>query len=159
MTAGGAFHLGSLKPASGSSRRGRYLGRGRSSGHGKTSGRGIKGQMSRTGADRRPGFSGGNIPQMMRTPKRGFVSPFKVDYREVNINRLAAAFTAGEEAGPEAMREKGLVSSVRPGVKILGSGEITVALKVSAHGFSGEARRKIEAAGGTCTVIEGRGGR
>jgi len=159
MTGPGQFHLGSLKPASGSTRRGHYLGRGRSSGHGKTSGRGIKGQMARTGADRRPGFSGGNIPMMMRIPKRGFVSPFKVDYRIINVAQLAEVFSAGAEAGPEAMREKGLISSVRPGVKVLGSGEIKVALKVSAHGFSGEARRKIEAAGGTCTMLEGRGGR
>jgi len=159
MTDGKAFDLGSLRPARGSTKRGHYLGRGRSSGHGKTSGRGIKGQMARTGADRRPGFTGGNIPMFMRIPKRGFTSPFKVHYRIVNIGQLSAAFEAGSEVGPAAMREKGLISSERPAVKILGSGAVTGALKVLAHAFSGQARQKIEAAGGSCTVIEGGGRR
>jgi large subunit ribosomal protein L15 len=159
MTAGKPFDLGSLKPARGSARRGRYLGRGRSSGHGKTSGRGIKGQMSRTGADRRPGFSGGNIPNMMRIPKRGFVSPFKIKYRIVNIEQLGAEFPAGAEVTPESMLEKGLVSSVKPAIKVLGSGEVKVALKVKAHAFSEEARKKLEAAGGSCTVVGDGGGR
>ena len=91
MTDARPFDLGSLRPAAGSVKRGRYLGRGRSSGHGKTSGRGIKGQMARTGAKRRRGFPGGDVRAVMRIPKRGFVSPFKIRYRVVNLDQLAAA--------------------------------------------------------------------
>ena len=147
------LHPGSLAPAPGSRRRGRYLGRGRSSGHGKTSGRGIKGQFSRTGSDRRPGFAGGDLPFILRIPKRGFVSPFKIDYRVVNLQALEAAFASGAAVTPEAMVERGVLSTPRPAVKVLGDGELTKALAVSAHAFSASARRKIEAAGGTCTLI------
>lgn len=152
--AAGALHPGTLKPAPGATRRGRYLGRGRSSGHGKTSGRGFKGQFSRTGADRRPGFMGGNLPLMLRIPKRGFVSPFKVRARVVSLGDLAAAFADGAEATPDAMVERGLLATVRPAVKILGDGDVTKPLKVSAHAFSRSARDKIVKAGGTCTVLE-----
>lgn len=149
-----ALHPGTLKPAPGATRRGRYLGRGRSSGHGKTSGRGFKGQFSRTGSDRRPGFNGGNLPLMLRIPKRGFVSPFKTTFRVVALGDLAAAFADGVEATPAAMVERGLLATVRPAVKVLGDGEVTKPLKVSAQAFSQSARDKIVKAGGTCTVLE-----
>jgi len=150
---GTTTHPGNLTPAPGSRRRGRYVGRGRSSGHGKTSGRGIKGQMSRTGAKRRPGFVGGDIPMFMRLPKRGFFAPGKVHYRLVNLWQLDNAFESGAEITPQAMMEKGLVSTLNPGVKVLGEGDIAKALKVSAHAFSKSAEEKIKAAGGTCTIL------
>lgn len=150
----GPAHPGSLKPAHGATRRGRYVGRGESSGHGKTSGRGIKGQMSRSGSGRRPGFVGGDLPFWMRLPKRGFYAPGKVHYRLVNLWQLDNCFEAGAEVTPQAMLEKGLISGLKPGVKILGEGELKKALKVSAHAFSGGAREKITAAGGACTVLE-----
>ena len=155
----GAMHPGSLHKAPGSTRRGRYLGRGRASGHGKTSGRGIKGQFSRSGSGRNPGRAGvgtgGEIPAFMKVPKRGFYAPGKIHWREVNLYQIAEAFEAGVEVNPEAMMAKGLVSTLRPGVKILGSGDISKAYKISAHSFSGSAKEKIEKAGGTCTLIGG----
>jgi large subunit ribosomal protein L15 len=150
---GPGSHPGSLAPAAGSHHRGRYLGRGRASGHGKTSGRGFKGQMSRTGSDRRPGFLGGNLPLMLRIPKRGFVSPFKVRLRLVQVGDLERAFEAGAEITPAALVTAGLIARERPGVKILGTGDLKKALKVSAHAFSESARAKITAAGGACTVL------
>jgi large subunit ribosomal protein L15 len=151
------FHPGSLSPARGSTRRGRYLGRGRSSGHGKTSSRGMKGQFSRTGAKRRPGFVGGDIPLILKMPKRGFVSPFKVRYRLVNVGALENAFESNAEVTPAALVERGLISTERPAVKILGDGSLSKSLKVSAHAFSGPAKEKIAAAGGTCALLRVRG--
>ena len=148
------MHPGSLKPARGSTRRGRYLGRGRASGHGKTSGRGQKGQFSRTGARRRPGFVGGDLPLMLKIPKRGFVSPFKIRYRLVNLASLERAFEANAEVTVEALVGKGIVATPRSAVKVLGDGEITKALNVKCHAFSESAKRKIAAAGGTTTVVE-----
>jgi large subunit ribosomal protein L15 len=97
---------------------------------------------------------GGNLPLILRIPKRGFVSPFKVRLRLVQVADLEAAFEAGAEVTPASLASKGLVSSERPGVKILGTGEIKKALKVSAHAFSESAKAKITAAGGTCTVLK-----
>ena len=156
MKEGGAMHPGDLKPMPGSTRRGRYLGRGRSSGHGKTSGRGIKGQFSRTGSDRRPGFMGGELPLILKLPKRGFVSPFKVHYQLVSVGGLATAFETGAQVTPKAMVEHGLISTVHPAVKVLGDGEIAKPLNVSAHAFSDAARQKIEKSGGACALIDGR---
>lgn len=149
----GRMHPGSLSPARGATRRGRYLGRGRSSGHGKTSGRGQKGQFSRTGAKRRPGFVGGDLPLMMKVPKRGFVSPFKIRYRLVSVGALDKAFEADAEVTPGALVRKGLLATDKPAVKVLGDGEITKAMKVKCHAFSESAMKKIAAAGGNPTVI------
>ena len=149
----GSGHPGDLHPAPGSSRRGRYLGRGRSSGHGKTSGRGFKGQMSRTGAKRRPGFMGGDMRLVLRMPKRGFLNPFRVELNELNVSDLAAAFPAGGVEDPAALAALGLLGAASDRVKILGDGECTAKLTVSAHAFSGPAKKKIEAAGGTCVLL------
>ncbi len=145
--------MNSLTPAPGSRRKGRYLGRGRSSKRGKTCGRGQKGQFSRTGSDRRPGFAGGNLPLVLRMPKRGFVYPFRIDYRVVNIADLEGVFSANEAVTPDSLVEKGVLRTARPAVKILGGGEIKTALHVEAHAFSESAKKKIEAAGGTCAVV------
>lgn len=99
--------------------------------------------------------TGGDIPAFMRAPKRGFFAPGKIHWREVNLYQIAEAFGDGAEINPESMMQKGLVSTLRPGVKVLGTGELKKAMKISANAFSGSAREKIEKAGGTCTVIGG----
>ncbi len=149
--------LHELKPAPGSTRAPKRLGRGPGSGTGKTAGRGHKGQRSRSGYSRRLGFEGGQMPLIRRVPKRGFTNIFRTEYGVVNLGRIAELVdAAGEEfAGeitPDLLIAKGLV---RPGsrVKILGDGEIARALQVKAHRFSRSARKKIEAAGGSCEEL------
>ena len=97
--------------------------------------------------------TGGEIPAFMRIPKRGFFAPGKIHWRLVNLYQLGEAFEAGAEVTPEAMMAKGLVSTVKPGIKVLGEGELKKALKVSASVFSASAREKIGKAGGTCVLI------
>jgi len=142
--------LHELSPAKGSKRARKRIGRGPGSGTGKTAGRGHKGQRSRSGYSQRLGFEGGQMPLTRRVPKRGFTNIFRVRYQVVNLARLTEL--AGEVT-PELLVEKGLVRSGHP-VKVLGDGEISTALKVQAHKFSSSARAKIEAAGGSCEVLE-----
>lgn len=141
--------LHDLSPAAGSRRARKRVGRGRGSGTGKTSGRGHKGQTSRSGYSRRPGFEGGQMPLIRRVPKRGFTNIFRREYTVVNLRDLA---DLGDEVTPEVLLAKGLVRRGAP-IKILGDGDVGVALKVKAHRFSGAARRKIEEAGGTCEEL------
>ena len=145
--------LHELQPHPGATKERKRVGRGIGSGHGKTCGRGHKGQKSRSG-DRKmpPWFEGGQTPLHMRVPKRGFVSPNRVEYTPVNVGVLDKLFEDGAEVTPEALAEKGLCSK-KDLVKILGDGEITKKLKVKAHAFSKTAKEKIEKAGGTCEVI------
>lgn len=126
------------------------VGRGIGSGHGKTSGRGHKGAKSRSGYKRHFGRAGGQMPIMRRVAKRGFNNAqFQLNIAEVNLFALQEAFEAGSVVTPELMAEKGLAKGRFEIVKILGTGEITKALKISAHRFSESAAQKIEAAGGT----------
>lgn len=141
--------LHELSPAPGSKHSRKRVGRGRGSGHGKTAGRGSKGQKSRSGHSRRLGFEGGQMPLVRRVPKRGFTNEFRVEYAIVNLTQLAEL---GPEITPEVLAERGLVRRQRP-VKILGEGEVSRPLKVSAHKFSRTARAKIEAAGGECLEL------
>ncbi len=144
--------LSNLKPAIGSTKNRKRIGRGPGSGTGKTSGRGHKGQNSRSGGGVKPGFEGGQMPLQRRLPKRGFASLNKKVYSLVNLQDLAA-FEAGSVVDLEVLTKTGLVGNVRDGVKILGTGELTTALSVKAHKFSKSATAKIEAAGGTVEVI------
>lgn len=138
-----------LRPAPGSKRRRKRVGRGYSSGHGgHESGRGTKGQKSRSGVTVRPAFEGGQTPFWMRFPKRGFSNPTRVEYAVVNIGDLDAHFSASDEVTPKALVARGLVKDPRCGIKVLGRGELTKALVVKAHRFSRAARDKILAAGG-----------
>ncbi|HZG36801.1 MAG TPA: 50S ribosomal protein L15 [Gaiellaceae bacterium] len=156
------FNLSNLKPAQ--PRKGRKrVGRGLGSGKGRYSGRGIKGQKSRSGSHAMPaGFEGGQMPIDMRLGKlRGNTSadampigPFRTYSQPVNLRDLDR-FDAGTEVTPEALKEAGLIGSVRKDVKILGSGDLTKSLSVSAHGFSRTAREKIESAGGSITWLRG----
>ena len=142
--------LHDLSPAKGSKRDKKRIGRGPGSGTGKTAGRGHKGQRSRSGFSRRLGFEGGQMPLVRRVPKRGFTNIFRREFEVVNVAALA---DLKGEVTPEVLVEMGRARAGRP-IKILGDGELTKKLKVQAHRFSKSARAKIEAAGGTCEVID-----
>jgi large subunit ribosomal protein L15 len=146
--------LNNLRPAKGSTRQRKRVGRGPGSGLGKTSGRGEKGQKSRSGYSRKVGFEGGQMPLHRRVPKRGFTNVFRKEYAEVNLERLEA-FEAGTIVTPEVLREHGVIKSLRDGVKILGKGSLSKALTVRAHKFSAKAQEQIGKAGGKAEVIEG----
>lgn len=140
-----------MKPAGARKPRTR-VGRGESSGKGKTSGRGNKGQMSRSGHNRKPGFEGGQMRLIRRLPKRGFTGPNLLPYLVVNVGDLER-FADGTVVTPELLESAGLAQGRGRGVKVLGSGEIKRKLTVRAHAFSASARAKIEAAGGVCELI------
>lgn len=142
--------LNDISPAKGSKQKKKRVGRGPGSGLGKTAGRGHKGQKSRSGFSRRPGFEGGQMPLIRRVPKRGFTNIFRTEYAIVNVRDLEG-FEG--EVTPESLAEKGFVRRGMP-VKILGDGEIGTALTVVAHKFTQSAKQKIEAAGGTCREYE-----
>jgi large subunit ribosomal protein L15 len=127
------------------------VGRGPGSGLGKTAGRGEKGQKSRTGYSRKRGFEGGQMPLVRRVPKRGFHNPFRKEYAIVNLDRLAKL--EGDEFSPETLQKQGVVKNLHAGLKILGNGEISRAVTVTAHRFTKSAREKIEAAGGKVEVV------
>jgi large subunit ribosomal protein L15 len=147
--------LNNLKPARGSVRSRKRVGRGPGSGLGKTAGRGEKGQKSRSGFSRREGFEGGQMPLHRRVPKRGFTNArFKKEFAELNLEKLDV-FDAGTIVTPEVMIKRGLIHKAKDGVKILGRGEITKALTVRAHKFSAHAQEAITAAGGKAEIIEG----
>jgi large subunit ribosomal protein L15 len=144
-----------LRQPPGAKRRRKRVGRGNASGHGTYSTRGLKGQKARSGGGVRPGFEGGQLPLVRRMArKRGFRNPFKVDYEEVNVGALAR-FSAGTEVTAQALREARLIRSARRPVKVLGDGDLTVALTVEASSFSKPALAKIEAAGGTIRWLNG----
>jgi large subunit ribosomal protein L15 len=146
--------LHSLRPAPGSRRRRKRVGRGEGSGAGKTAGRGHKGAQSRSGYHSKRGFEGGQMPLHRRVPKRGFHNPFRTEYVVINLDTLGAAFEAGATVTPDVLRERGLVSSShKKPVKVLGRGEIAIALNISADKFSGKAAEKIAAAGGTAETL------
>ena len=147
--------LHNLKPARGSVRDRKRVGRGPGSGLGKTAGRGEKGQKSRSGYGRKSGFEGGQMPLHRRVPKRGFTNArFRKEFAEVNIGRLDV-FEAGTIVTPDVLLKRGIVKRVRDGVKILGKGELTKALTIHAHRFSARAKELIASAGGKVEVLEG----
>jgi large subunit ribosomal protein L15 len=144
--------LHDLKPEKGSTQRRRRVGRGIGSGLGKTCGKGTKGQKTRTSIH--PGFEGGQTPIHRRLPvKKGFRNPNQKEYAILNLNALEKAFNAGDEVSPDTVKAKGLVGDLGSGLKILGFGELTKKLKVSAHRFSKSAAEKIKNAGGEATTL------
>ncbi len=147
-----AISLNKLAPPKGANRKMKRVGRGIGSGHGKTATRGYKGQKSRSGTSIRPGFEGGQMPLHRRLPKRGFTNIFRREYAVVNLKSLAS-FEAGAQVDPEALKAKGIVRNLREGLKVLGVGELSHALRVRAHKFSKSAAEKIQKAGGTVEVI------
>ena len=146
------MELNNLKPKKGARHAKKRVGRGPGSGHGKTAGRGEKGQKSRSGFSRSLGFEGGQMPLHRRLPKRGFTNIFKKDYAVVNLSDLER-FDNGATVDEAALRQAGLIKGRNDGVKVLGHGELTKKLTVSATKFSETARKQIEAAGGTCQEI------
>ncbi|MDT5267847.1 MAG: large subunit ribosomal protein [Acidobacteriota bacterium] len=148
-----AIGLNNLKPAAGSTHKKKRVGRGPGSGLGKTAGRGNKGQKSRSGYSGKVGFEGGQMPLQRRLPKRGFTNIFKKQWIEVTLATLEQSFGAGDEITPETMHSRGVIAKGKRDIVVLGTGDITKALTVSAHRFTKGARQKIEAAGGTVNVI------
>ncbi len=146
-----AMKLDDLRPAEGSSRKSRRVGRGNGSGWGCTAGRGNNGQKARAGYSRRFGFEGGQMPLYRRVPKRGFKNPFRVEYDIVNVGDLARI--EAEVITVEEMKKSGLVRINADLVKILGEGDLEKPVTVEAHRFSQTAREKIEKAGGKAQVI------
>jgi large subunit ribosomal protein L15 len=156
-----SLSLSNLSPAQRRQDRKR-VGRGLGSGKGRYSGRGLKGQKARSGSHKmRAGFEGGQMPTYMRLPKeRGPTSkdampvgPFRTLTQGVNLREIDARYDAGEEVTVESLKEKGLIRNTGTDVKILGTGELTKKLSVTAHRFSASAREKIEASGGTVTAL------
>jgi large subunit ribosomal protein L15 len=134
----------------------RRVGRGIGSGHGKTSGRGHKGQGARSGWSQHPTFQGGAMPLVRRVPKRGFNNKFALQVAVVNLREIESAFEAGDEVNPETLREKSLAKQRYDVLKVLGDGQLTKKLKISAHRFSKSAVEQIEKAGGQVIVLRGK---
>jgi large subunit ribosomal protein L15 len=148
-----ALALNNLRKPAGSTHKKKRLGRGPGSGLGKTSGKGHKGQKSRSGYSRKIGFEGGQMPLQRRLPKRGFTNIFKKEWLEISLAKLESSFNAGDEVTPDILHERGLIKKAKHDLVVLGNGELTKALKISAHRFTAGAKKKIEKAGGTMTEI------
>jgi large subunit ribosomal protein L15 len=149
-----ALSLNNLSPTKGSTHKKKRVGRGPGSGLGKTAGRGHKGQKSRSGYSKKIGFEGGQMPLQRRLPKRGFTNIFKKKWLEISLSKLEESFNAGDEITPEVLHEKGLIKKAKHDLVILGNGDISKALKISAHRFTKTAREKIERVGGSITEIK-----
>jgi large subunit ribosomal protein L15 len=146
-----ALKVHHLRPAAGARTKKTRVGRGNAGAGGKTAGRGTKGSKARTQVPAR--FEGGQMPLHMRLPKlKGFRNPFRVEFQVVNLDKLATLYPQGGEVTVDDLVDKGAVRPGRP-VKILGTGEITVALQVSANAFSASAKEKLAAAGGTTSEV------
>jgi large subunit ribosomal protein L15 len=145
------MNLSDLRPAEGSRKKRKRIGRGPGSGWGKTAGRGEKGQKSRTGYSRTMGFEGGQMPLIRRVPKRGFHNPFRKEYTTVNLSRLNEL--EGDSFSADSLLEAKVIRKLQDGLKILGDGEVTRAVTIEAHRFTASAKQKIEAAGGKAVVI------
>jgi large subunit ribosomal protein L15 len=147
--------LHDLRPAPGSVKNKKRVGRGMASGTGKTSGRGTKGQGARSGGGKGPYFEGGQLPLVRRLPfRRGFTNIHRIEYKPVNLDLLQELFgDSGQPVTPEALVEARVIKRSDKAVAILGRGEVTSVLTVKAHRFSNSAKEKIEAAGGTIEVL------
>jgi large subunit ribosomal protein L15 len=146
--------LSNLKPAAGAKKTKKRVGRGPGSGSGKTAGRGHKGAQSRSGYSYKRGFEGGQMPLHRRVPKRGFNNTaFRIEYAVVNLDQLESVFDAGAIVTADTLREAGLVRGRQSRIKVLARGELTKALTVHAHKFSGKAAEKLAAAGGKAEAI------
>lgn len=147
--------LHDLRPAKGSTKPRKRVGRGISAGQGKTAGRGTKGQGARSGGGKGAYFEGGQLPLVRRLPfKRGFTNIFRVEYQEVNVDDLARAFADGDAVTPETLAERNLIKKAGEPVVILGRGDLSVKLSVTAHRFSKSAQEKIEQAGGSVETLD-----
>lgn len=152
-----ANHLGNLRYAEGSRKKKKRIGRGQGSGRGGTSTRGHKGAQSRSGYKTKPGFEGGQMPLQRRLPKFGFTNINRKDYQGINVSRIEELIEKGAVTEgvitPEILYKLGVVSKRRSLVKILGNGELKSKVDITAHACSATAKEKIEAAGGTVTLV------
>ncbi len=146
------MRLHELRPAEGTNKSKKRVGRGTGSGLGTTAGRGMNGQNSRSGGGVRPGFEGGQMPLFRRIPKRGFKNRNRIIWTTINVEDLNA-FEANTVITPELLIESGMVKKFNDGIKVLGDGELKVGLTVKANKFTQSAIEKIEAAGGKAEVI------
>lgn len=148
------MQLKDLRPAEGSKKSRKRVGRGNGSGHGTTAGRGTKGQLSRSGGGKGAGFEGGQTPLAMRLPKLGgFRNPNRVEYVPVNVNRLDALFNDGDTVDADSLLAKGVIKYTYVPVKVLGDGDLTKKLTVKVDKVSASAKAKIEAAGGKVEAV------
>lgn len=147
-----SFQLHALSRSKGANQQKKRVGRGPGSGLGVRAGRGQKGQKSRSGYSQRFGFEGGQMPLYRRLPKRGFTNTFRKEYIVLNVRDLNG-FEDGAEVSPQILIESGYVKNMRDGLRILGEGDLTKKLTVRAHHFTGSAKAKIEAAGGSVEVL------
>ena len=148
------MRLNDAQPQKGSKKRPRRLGRGVAAGQGASAGKGMRGQNARSGGGTRPGFEGGQQPLYRRVPKlKGFPIINRKEYTTINVSRLTS-LPANTEVNLTSLKEAGIVTSGKAPLKILGDGELTVALKVQAAAFTATAKSKIEAAGGSCEVVK-----
>ena len=145
--------LNTLRPPAGAAKPRKRVGRGPGSGHGKTASRGHKGLKSRSGGKPASGFEGGQMPLHRRLPKRGFTNIFKKRWLEVSLGALERGFQAGEEVTPQLLHDRGIIKKAKHDVVVLGNGELSKPLRISAHRFTKSARQKIEKAGGAVTEI------
>jgi len=141
-----------LKPAEGSKKKNKRVGRGIGSGHGKTSCKGHKGQKARSGGPKGPGFEGGQMPLQRRLPKRGFKNQFKIEYAAINLKNISK-IEGLDIITPEVLFERGLIKDLKDGIKVLGDGDIQGPLTIKADAFSASALAKIAAAGGKAEII------
>lgn len=148
-----ALALNNLSPAKGSTHKKKRIGRGPGSGTGKTAGKGHKGQKSRSGYSSKRGFEGGQMPLQRRLPKRGFTNIFKKEWIEISLAKIEENFKAGDTITPEILHERGLIKKAKHDLVILGTGDVSKSLDISAHRFTKTAKDKIEKGGGTATVI------
>ena len=147
------MRLHDARPQKGSKNRGRRVGRGIAAGQGASCGFGMRGQKSRSGRGTRPGFEGGQQPLYRRVPKlKGFPLVNRKIYTTINVGKLSS-LPANTEVNAASLQENGILTTVKSPLKILGDGELNVALKVQAAAFTGSARSKIEAAGGSCEIV------
>src|ERR1700693_2163173 len=147
-----AVNLSNLRPARGSRHKKVRVGRGIGSKLGRTSGKSNKGQKSAKGYSRRPGFEGDQMPLPRRIPKRGFHNPTRVEFAVVNVEMLNG-FAAGQTVTPELLRATGLIRELRAAIKVLGDGDLKIALTVQAHKVSKSAEEKITGAGGKVEIL------
>lgn len=141
-----------LRPAEGSRKKNKRVGRGVGSGHGKTSCRGHKGQKARSGGTKGPGFEGGQMPLQRRLPKRGFKNRFRIEYAVVNLKNISN-IEGLDIITPEVLIERGIIRDIKDGIKVLGKGEIQKPFTIKADAFSASALAKIAAAGGRAEII------
>jgi large subunit ribosomal protein L15 len=148
--------LSNLRPPKGAKHAKKRVGRGPGSGSGVTASRGTKGAKSRSGFKHKRGFEGGQMPLHRRVPKRGFHNTFRIEYAVVNLDSIGERFDPGTVVTPDLLRQAGLIRSVGAQVKVLARGELSKALTIQAHKFSGKAAEKIAAAGGSAEQLAAR---